>query len=302
MDFKLSDELFEQIIFGMENQEEKNVFDTKTLQLIPIALIEFDNDRYINLPEWTPLHGFRLMEKFSGTIRNQSYRNKLKKALASGKGVFRNFKNVLKESPEIEAFWFSFKFREMKSHVIQWYNQWADFWDYEKLGFEPEETDSLVISDFTIEKDGEKFKKEIDQLDYQIFQNFLSYLPEDFVSIFYKKYQKKVEEETTRKLYTAETPEGEFAGFISGIFFTMDNGKKGVEIKQLYIEKEYQGLGLSKVVLDSFLKDLFHNDVEFVSVSLLSDSPVLLRTFETRGFKQYSLNLELRKENWVDCS
>ena len=127
MEFDLSPELIDQIIFAMENQEKDYVLDTKTLELVPIdelppELVE-DEDRLIQLPEWYSVHGYNLMEKFVANLRNPLFRETLREILARGKGVFRQFKDTIKQRKDIERLWFSFKDREMKRVVLEWYNQ-----------------------------------------------------------------------------------------------------------------------------------------------------------------------------------
>ena len=107
-----------------------------------------DSDRYYSLPVWDSISGFKLMEQFVTALKNALVADKLRNILSSGKGVFRNFKNVLKEYPEIEKQWFSFKEQKMKQVILSWYNDLRDFWGLEHLGFEPEENSELVQDDF----------------------------------------------------------------------------------------------------------------------------------------------------------
>ena len=80
-----------------------------------------DPDRFLPLPQWLPSDGFHTMEKFVSTLRNPIYREKLKEVLQSGRGVFRQFKDVLQEQPSIQRLWYYYKDREMRNRIYEWY-------------------------------------------------------------------------------------------------------------------------------------------------------------------------------------
>ncbi|MFW6223746.1 MAG: GNAT family N-acetyltransferase, partial [Spirochaetota bacterium] len=72
MQFEMTPELADRIIFAMEDQHEDFMLDTETGDLLPVEeMDETDRqeleapDRYVPVPEWTPAHGFRLMERFA---------------------------------------------------------------------------------------------------------------------------------------------------------------------------------------------------------------------------------------------
>ena len=69
MPFVLTPELKNAILFCMENQNETFLLDTETMGCVPAAEGDADGRR-IPLPEWTPVHGFRLMEEFTGRMKN----------------------------------------------------------------------------------------------------------------------------------------------------------------------------------------------------------------------------------------
>ena len=75
----------------------------------------------------------------------------MRDALSAGRGVFRNFKNALKQSRDLERSWYRFKEREMRRVVAEWYNQEREAAGLERLGPEPEETEDLTVSDFVVD-------------------------------------------------------------------------------------------------------------------------------------------------------
>jgi len=162
MRFEMDNILLDQILFYMENQDSDFFLDTQERKIIDILNYNLENDleeeinknkeRFITLPRWLPNDGYRLMEKFSANLKNPVARHELAQALNRNKGVFRAFRNVLAQYPEIEKMWFSYKDTEMKKHVYLWYNALREEWGLSPLGNEPEDTASLVLEDFFIKE------------------------------------------------------------------------------------------------------------------------------------------------------
>ena len=156
MTFPLTRELIDQIMFGMENQDTDFLLDLYDQKVVRIDELpdegQDDEARYIPLPEWRSVDGYNLMEKFVASLHNPIYREILRSILASGKGVFRQFKDALKERQEIERLWYRFKEREMRAHVVEWYNVLRESWGLARIGDpEDEGTEVLVLSDFALE-------------------------------------------------------------------------------------------------------------------------------------------------------
>lgn len=157
MNFILSPEIIDDIIFAMENQNDAFVFDAAAGFCVSAeeqsrcAGTEDSEDRFYTIPEWTPADGFRVMEQFTARVHNPLLRELLRAALERKKGVFRLYKNVLKAYPAAEQDWHRFKGRQMKAAVYEWYNDLRTVWGLEKIRFEEEETDSLLHQDFTFE-------------------------------------------------------------------------------------------------------------------------------------------------------
>ena len=149
MRFELSPEVYDQIIFAMEDQGRRSFIHRATGQVVVDERLERD-DEYVPAPRWKPADGFHLMEGFVTTVPNRFYREQLRDALSAGRGVFRNFKNALKQSRDLERSWYRFKEREMRRVVAEWYNQEREAAGLERMGPEPEETEDLTISDFVV--------------------------------------------------------------------------------------------------------------------------------------------------------
>jgi ribosomal protein S18 acetylase RimI-like enzyme len=162
MQFELTEAQIDEILFVMEDQNSLFVFDTEGGTLINLdddtdaddrrIIKENKNKRYIDLPEWDSSEGFLLMEHFAASLKNPLIQDKFREALDRGKGVFRAFKDVLGLYPEAEQLWYSFKEREMKKVILDWYNALRETWGLEKIGLEPEDTGDLILEDFKILK------------------------------------------------------------------------------------------------------------------------------------------------------
>ncbi|MEW5817914.1 MAG: GNAT family N-acetyltransferase [Spirochaetota bacterium] len=308
MKFDLTPEIIDQIIFGMENQAGDFIFDTKAGTVIPIEEAEEDTalERYIAMPEWNSVKGFQLMEKFVATLRNPVYRESLRNTLSSGKGVFRNFKNVLKQRADIERLWFAYKEKEMKRLVIEWYNQQCEVWGYEKIEMEPEDTESLVLSDFTIREGGQDRLEAIEKFDRLAFFEANAYLPEAYVKLLYTKRCREATSPLGENSYIfwAETPGNEMGGFIWGIDEIINTDPKETDLKQLsahtliisniyqlFVVEEYRGLGLAKTLLETYIKKALHRHVDKLQIELPGTSMILSNFLSPLGFSLGSQKL-----------
>ena len=90
------------------------------------------------------------MESFVTSLDNPAYREQLSRALTMGKGVFRAFKDALKGSKEIEKLWFAYKEQRLRGVIMSWYNANREARGLARLPVEPEETEELVMSDFSV--------------------------------------------------------------------------------------------------------------------------------------------------------
>ena len=148
MNFKLSPELINKILFAMENQNTVFVLDTEAGNVVPSTSIVSGQERYIDLPRWSSNDGYRLRENFAMQLADQDISHELLNTLNIGKGVFRAFKEVLRKYPEIEGQWMNYKNLELKRVICRWYNALKEELRLSSIGEEPEETGDLVVEDF----------------------------------------------------------------------------------------------------------------------------------------------------------
>jgi hypothetical protein len=149
MEFSLTDELVEQIISAMDNQETDFVMDAKNGSLVEAASVRVDDDNYYGLPEWTAANGFELREAFVNQLHIPAAKKELKEVLHSGRGVFKNFRNVLKNYPDADKRWHIFKHKFMSARINDWYNTLREVWGLEQIDYFSETDEDLVHDDFS---------------------------------------------------------------------------------------------------------------------------------------------------------
>ena len=153
MKFELDDSLRDDVIFAMEDQTSISFVDANTASILSFSReqpLPESGERFYPLPEWSSADGFALMEDFAEKCRIPRARSQLKDCLQSGRGVFKNFKALMKSYPRLEKKWLSFKRRAMLSRVDEWYALLRESWGLETLPLEgPEcETQELLMDDF----------------------------------------------------------------------------------------------------------------------------------------------------------
>lgn len=283
MVFNLSDELVNQIIFAMEDQGNKYVLDASVCELV-LEKGPVDSERYYKLPGWDSVYGFRMMERFVSILRNPLARQELRDVLFCGKGVFRNFKNVLKHYPEVERLWFSFKEKEMKQHIIRWYNALCEVWGLEKLGDEPEDTEDVVYEDFSFREYNPLTDDETVMFATRNIMNEIEdRWPDHEIGVAMADlWQQQRSFGATDQEYSliTEAYDGEFAGFISVVPFP-SLSKKTVLLTTLFVLPAFRGLGLGKELLKRCIEELKKRHIVWIIISnmLLPDTfePCLFR-------------------------
>lgn len=238
----LSPELLEQIIYGMENQSEIFCFDIERLSVIPRSQKETEDPeelRYLTLPRWTPADGYNIMERFVLSLNNPLYRDRLRTILHSGKGVFRNFKDLLKEKPEIEKLWFHYKNKELRSYIQDWLDSFENYRNMMTLGEAKENLEELVLSDFLFLENPTNHLQEVLKLDREVLSRFEDSLPSGLCDG--KPMYTRMDGDSS--FMAAESPRGELAGFMA--YHPRDNR---VYITNLFILPEYRGLRMAQEI------------------------------------------------------
>ncbi len=305
MNFNLDDERMEQIIFAMEDQQHRYLIHRGTGELVRAEEADGEDspddeaDAYLPIPEWQPVHGFRLMEKFVSRLRNPLLRDRLNEALASGKGVFRKFKDILKANREIERFWFTFKERELRQVVWQWYNDQRELAGLERLEEEPqvvEGLEDLLASDFSFSTAQERHLDSILTLDREVFAARFPEAEPAVLAECYESSRKRLPGPLDRDsfLLVAETPEQDFAGFAWAVRETDPlSGERLLRIYQLAVVLRYRGVGLGAMLLKKLIVEARDRGYHRVHCELDGTCLQLAGFFAELGFHPVSQVVEL---------
>lgn len=297
--FNLDSSKLNEILYNMEDQEQQSIIEITSGEISKKgSLFKAEEDRYYSLPKWTPVEGFRVMNDFVFQLKNPLVKDELTQILKSGHGVFRKFKNCLKNNSEIEKLWFSFKKSEMKIHIINWYNQIREFVGLEHLSEDYIEDDQdLLDFDFTIEPCPKNEYESILTYDKKGFNELYSNYPGDVIEGLYSQKRGDLNSESLDEdyVYISRTPAGEVAGFIWASVFTLGDNFDIMELTQLYVVPEYRGLGISKMLLNSLIdryKEGFFK--EFV-INCQNNNSWLIGFLESLGFNISSQELSFRR-------
>lgn len=272
MVFELTSALIDNILFAMENQEGDFFLDTQAGVVAggPDETLEADGERYILLPGWESSDGFRLMERFTASLRNPLIREKLSAALDGGRGVFRAFKDILGRYPETEKLWLAFKEREMKRKIIRWYNALREEWGLARIGEEPEETGDLVYEDFYFCESRPEDRSAAAALHALcIAENNMPVPGEENPWAFPGVLS-----------FTVKTQGEEFAGYIAAI-----NRGAALHICALEVKPEYRGLGIGETLLTRLLNAAGKTKITQVTLDLPVESERFSRVLSRESFK-----------------
>jgi len=264
MTFDLTDELFNEIVSALENQEHKFLIDAESDTLVDAASFDDDEDSKYALPEWNSAAGFRLREDFVNQLHAPLAHDELQNVLHSGRGVFRNFKSVLKEFPEVEKVWHLYRRRAMRSYIGGWYNGLREIWGLEKLDQTPEESDDLVHNDFIFQ--------EYDPVkDRDIILNSAAALDPDYswpqeikdaVSVLWQ-HLFEYGDSVSQTGFVCRTLTGEFAGCITAAPILSYAGKTAI-ITSFFVPETCRGLGIGSELFSMCLSDLQKRGRQYV--------------------------------------
>ena len=283
MEFELSPEVFDQIIFAMEDQSANPYIHRKTGQLVP--QLKDDIAEFVRLPPWTPVDGFYLMEAFISTVSNRRHQQQLRTALAAGRGVFRSFKNALKQSRDLERRWYRFKEKEMRRVVADWYNREREAAGLERLGPEPEETDDLTISDFFVAPASPGHVGGAHMIDLEALTELRQVSPHELAG--YLEGRRRELEDPRSRLVVACTPKDE----VVGMAWAREGGAAEWELIQLAVMPYYRGLGLATRLLQVLADQAEQNGVATLRACLDAGTLDVRGLLEKVGFRVDTVQL-----------
>ena len=295
--FTMTPELMDQVIFGMENQKEKMILDSETGLVLPLSSLaeeELQEERYYQLPSWEPADGFQLMEGFAGALQNPIYRERLRQILNAGRGVFRGFKNVLKERPDLEKKWFLYKERYMKQRVKEWYSDLWGYWDALDAGEEPVEMDDLFLEEFSIVRT-QSSDERIAQYRDAFFQEIYKDYPENLQALLIRQlnWRNRLPEFVLLSL----TPSEMICGILTA-FSEESGGDIYLQLDCLYVLPDYRGAGIASGLIDRAAKEASHEGVSRFLIPLPPEGAVMNENLKRKGFSPVSTTLIQDVQKW----
>ena len=285
MEFELSPEVFDRIIFAMEDQS-SNAYIHRTTGQFVHELPDDDAD-FVRLPPWKPADGFYLMEAFVSTVPNRHHRQQLRASLSTGKGVFRSFKNALKQSRDLERRWYRFKDKEMRRVVADWYNQEREAVGLARLGPEPEETDDLLVTDFIVTPAAAGHLDGAHGVDLEALTE-LHEAPPGEPADYFRQRRRELDRPESH-LVVACTPKDE----VVGMAWARACDTSEWELIQIAVMPYYRGLGLAVRLLQVLAHEAAKNGVAAVRARLDEDTIDARGLLEKVGFRVDTVHLEL---------
>src|SRR5574344_382106 len=222
------------------------------------ANAKIDDDKFYALPEWTSGDGYALLESFTNTLYSPLARAELKQVLVSGRGVFKNFKNVLKAYPEVERKWHFYKDSKMRARLMDWYNELRESWGLEKL----EQTDVEEVGDLV--QNDVMFREYDSAKDRNDIALGVSFVADEYKRQFAGEVGDAVAElwrrastydEAAKYGFVCRTQSDEFAGCIL-VSNCPSSAKKTVTLTDFFVVQNCRGLGIGKELLSKCLAGL----------------------------------------------
>ncbi len=297
MAFELTKSLIDDIIFSMEDQNAEFVFDAESACLVPLDSLDEsesenleENENIYPLPDWSSDDGFEIMEKFAESVRIPKIQHELQQVLSNGRGVFRNFKNVLKQYPHIEKRFHAFKEAKMRSVVVEWYNSLRDSWGLEKLSQDFEDYEDLVQQDFEFrpynhQKDNDCILKEAELISGELKASFDGEAGQLAARLWMRKFD--YEKLALPCGVVCRTLSGDFAACLLFSQYKESFTKKAVALTSFFVNQNYRGLGIARELFSRGISYLKEQGIQsIIADSVLPDffEPLFARCgFEKKG-------------------
>ena len=286
MTFNLTDELADAILSALENQEKKFLIKAADNSLTDASAVRDDEENYYALPEWDSAAGFKLREEFVNGLHSPLAHDELQNVLHSGRGVFRNFKSVLKEFPEVEKLWHLFRRRKMHSYIDGWYNSLREIWGLERLDRTPEESEDLVHNDFSFQEYDPVKDRDIILNSAAVLDSDCNWPQEikDAVSQLWEhlfEYGNSV----SQSGFVCRALNGDFAGCITAAPF-LSHAEKTVILTSFFVPEAYRGLGIGSELFSMCLSDLQKRGKQYVLTANTIIPDTIIPLLERTGFQK----------------
>jgi predicted N-acetyltransferase YhbS len=258
MTFALTESLLDEIQTALENQEQQFLVDAAQNKLVEKTDdFKGDDEFFFELPEWDSAAGFKLREDFVSNLNSPLAHEALQEVLHSGRGVFRNFRNVIKDYPEVEKRWHIYKNNKMMCYINNWYNNLREVWGLEKLDYVPESDDSLIHDDFSFTAYTQENKKELISLMNAAFRERNENLSQELSQAIYNIWLEQFElAESKGELgFICRSFSNDFAGCIT-VSQVSQKQEKVMVLTSLFVPEAFRGLGIGTELINMCLSEL----------------------------------------------
>lgn len=285
--FELTPELLNQIIHAMEDQNTDYLFDVSEGTLRDAATVaEPETPELIPIPDWEPSDGFELMETFVAGLANAEWQERLREALAGGRGAFKRFKATAKRNRHIMAAWRRHKRRRMQQRVYEWYNDLRDTWGLNPL--EPEEgsedRQALLFEDFSLRRTSlSAYREAIRELLGAAHRELYRKLPAPLAAALYEEPPWLTTDAPDAQVpegIVALDPEETLAGVVWG-----DRRGALLELGEILVRPVYRGIGLGGLLFDSWAEDAIADGVPYLLLRRGLAHPAIRALAAARDFE-----------------
>lgn len=291
MTFILTDLLCDEIISAMENQETEFVVDASTVQLVEriAGQTEPDENNFYSLPEWKPADGFSIREAFVNQLHAPLAHDELQNVLHSGRGVFKNFKNVIKNYPEVDKRWHIYKQRMMSARINEWYDSLREIWGLEKLDQFSESEDGLVYDDFSFKEYNPSVDKKTILFNISFDSDDEDKLPSEVNSAIYGMWRNYFESDDSKDQtgFICNSLSDDFAGCITASS-SFKNQDKIMVITSLFVPEQFRGLGIGTELITMCISKLQNSEKKWVLIPNFIAPEILQPLLERTGFQKIS--------------
>ncbi|MCI6808911.1 MAG: UPF0158 family protein [Spirochaetia bacterium] len=287
MTFELTEKLTDSIISAMDNQEKIFVVNAAAGQLV--EEMQADEENFYSLPEWGSAEGFAMREEFVAALHSPIVHDELMAVLHSGRGVFKNFRIILKSYPEIDKRWHIFKNRYMSARINDWYNSLREVWGLEKLDYFTESDDALIHDDFSFEEyESKAYKNEVlSNITAGIYDD--ENLPSEVLKVINEMWRNQFEqaEAAAQTGYICRSLSDDFAGCITASSLT-ENQEKIMFITSLFVPEQFRGLGIGTELISMCISKLQSMGKKFIIMPNFIAPEIIQPLLNRTGFEKIS--------------
>lgn len=301
MTFALTDSLVTELLNALDNQETTFLVDAEQGKLVEKASVETDyeiNNKFYELPEWNSSDGFKIREDFTSSLHSPIAKDELQEVLHSGRGVFRNFRYVLRNYPEVEKRWHLYKNRIMRSYINQWYNGLCEVWGLERLDYIPESDENLLHDDFSFRQYNTQSDRNTIILHVnKTFYNEQKSLPDVLKSALYEMWRTQFEsaDDSGQTGFVCQSLTEDFAGCITASAVSK-NQEQVYKITGLFVPEQFRGLGIATELLSMCLLKLKKSGTKFLIMPEIVTPEIIEPLLLQNGFEKigsgYAVNLQ----------